>query len=155
MNKKLFQLARMVMKFAEVVTDKGTLIGELEVGTDVQIITEEGNLEAAPDGEYTADDKIYVIAEGKVTEVKETAVEDETIEEVLEEETPVEEAPVEDENLEAKLQEAEAKIAELEAKIAELEAQLAEKPVEEPIELSAVAKQNTEKKNGVLKYFQD
>lgn len=161
MNKsKLLQLARLVMKFAEVTTDKGSLIydGELIVGTEVSVENEDGSIADAPDGDYVAEDgTIIKVAEGKVTEIIAPEVEDvEPIEEELEEEEPVEE-PEEDKTaeLEAKIAELEALIEEKDKLIQELTDKLAEKPVEEPIQMSQVVKQSTDKKNGALKYFQD
>lgn len=147
----------MLMTFAEVKTDKGSLIydGELELETPVQIEDAEGNIVAAPDGDYTLEDgKIVVVTDGKVAEIKETPVEEETIEEVLEEEIHVEDEPATD----AKIAELEAKIAEYEATIAELQNKIKEledkinAPKEEPIELSAVVK-SKKADNPVLKYF--
>ena len=57
-------------------TDKGVLSyeGELEVGTAVTIVDEEGNATPAPDGEYVAEDgRTIVVSEGKVSEIKEAA----------------------------------------------------------------------------------
>lgn len=162
MNKKFLKLARMLMTFAEVKTDKGTLIydGELALDTPVQTEDADGNIVAAPDGEYTLEDgRVVVVAEGKVTEIKEAPVEEEVIDEALaEEEVPAEE-PVADEKdakiaeLEAKIAEYEATIAELNNKIAELENK-AEAPVEEAIELSACVSKKAKSDNPVLKYFQ-
>lgn len=161
MNKKFLKLARMLMTFAEVKTDKGTLIydGELALDTPVQTEDAEGNIVAAPDGEYTLEDgRVVVVAEGKVTEIKEAPIEEEVIDEVLaEEEVPAE--PTTDEKdakiaeLEAKIAEYEATIAELQNKIAELENK-AEAPVEEAIELSACVSKKAKSDNPVLKYFQ-
>lgn len=166
MNKKNFiKLARLIAKFAEVPTDKGTLIydGELAVGTE---LTDE-NGEPVADGEYTAEDgRILVVAEGKVAEIKEPETVDDVIEEVVEaeEEVPAEEvaeevAPVQDEKdiliaeLQAKIAEYESTITELENKIKELEDK-AEAPVEEPVALSAVAQPKPVKQSGALKYFE-
>lgn len=163
MNKKFLKLARMLMTFAEVKTDKGTLIydGELALETPVQTEDAEGNIVAAPDGDYTLEDgRVVVVAEGKVAEIKEAPIEEEVIEEVLaEEEAPAEAEPATDERdakiaeLEAKIAEYEATIAELNNKIAELENK-AEAPVEEAIELSACVVKKAKSDNPVLKYFQ-
>lgn len=160
MNKqKLLKLAKILMKFAEVDTDKGKLIyeGELIVGTEVNVEDENGEVIAAPDGEYTIDDKVIVVLGGVVTEIKETVV----VEPVeMEEETPTE-TPVKDEKdlkieeLEGLLKDRDAVIEELTAKIKDLEDKFNEKPVEEEVKLSAVAQVSTVKANGALKYFQD
>lgn len=164
MNKKNFiKLARLVAKFAEVVTDKGVLIldGELAVGEEV--VTEDA--ENVEDGEYTLEDgTVLVIKESKIAEIKPVEEEEPEApapaEEELEE-TPAEEpeAPTPDEKdekiaeLEAKVAEYETKIAELENKIKELE-DAAEAPKEEGIKLSAIAQQNNGKKSNALKYFE-
>lgn len=173
MNKKNFiKLARLIAKFAEVTTDKGTLIYDDELAVGIEVTDENGEVPA--DGEYTAEDgRIIIIEEGKVTELREPEPEetvDDAVEEVVEAEeaVPAEEvAPAEPEpepiqepdekdiliaELQAKLAEYETTISELENKIKELE-DAAEKPVEEPVALSAVVQQKTSK-SGALKYFE-
>ena len=112
-NKKfMLKLARMVMKFAEVETDKGLLTyeGELVVGNEV-FIEKDGELIPAEDGEYVAEDKTIVVKDGKIAEIV-----------MKEDEQPV---PIEGEDVEnptdntIKEDEKEVKIAELEAVIAE------------------------------------
>ena len=97
MNKTLImKLAKVMAKFSEVTTNKGTLTtdGELEVGVEVYVEGEDG-FEAAPDGEYETDDKIIVVADGKVTEIREKEKnEDEPVEEPIEEEMAAEEPAV-------------------------------------------------------------
>ena len=114
-NKKfMLKLARMVMKFAEVETDKGLLTyeGELVVGNEV-FIEKDGELIPAEDGEYVAEDKTIVVKDGKIAEIVEVNTEDEQ---------PV---PIEGEDVEnptdntIKEDEKDVKIAELEAVIAE------------------------------------
>lgn len=172
MNKKNFiKLARLIAKFAEVTTDKGTLIYDDELAVGIEVTDENG--EVPSDGEYTAEDgRIIVVAEGKVTELREPEPEetvDDAVEEVVEAEDaePIEPAEPEPEpepvqepdekdiliaELQAKLAEYETTITELENKIKELE-DAAEKPVEEPVSLSAVVQQKTSK-SGALKYFE-
>ena len=63
------KLARAIMKFASVVTDKGELIYEGDVlveGTDVFVEDENGEIVAAADGEYIAEDRRIVVKDGKV-----------------------------------------------------------------------------------------
>lgn len=65
---------------ASVATDGGDLSyeGELEVGTAVYVIDEEGNQTPAPDGDYkTTDGKTIKVADGKVTEIVEDSAEGE------------------------------------------------------------------------------
>ena len=73
MHKKLLKLAKMILNFEQTETDKGALIheGELAVGVEVFKEDENGELVAAEDGEYIADDKVIVVAEGKVAEIRE------------------------------------------------------------------------------------
>ena len=168
MNKKNFiKLARLIAKFAEVSTDKGTLIYDDELAVGIEVTDENGEVPA--DGEYTAEDgRIIVVAEGKVTELRDPEPEetvDDAVEEVVEAEEaeptaepeaePIQEPDEKDiliAELQAKLAEYETTISELENKIKELE-DAAESPVEEPVALSAVVQQKTSK-SGALKYFE-
>lgn len=86
MNLKALALKAVMAKLASQATDKGELSyeGELIEGTEVYIIAEDGEPQAAPDGEYTTEDgKVIVVAEGKVAEIREP-------------EAPAEEAPAEE-----------------------------------------------------------
>lgn len=106
------KLAKLLLKFAEVETDKGLLTyeGELVVGNEV-FIEKDGELIPAEDGEYVAEDKTIVVKDGKIAEIV-----------MKEDEQPV---PIEGEDIEKptdntiKEDEKEVKIAELEAVIAE------------------------------------
>ena len=126
-------LQKLLLQFGEVSTDKGLLEytgEELVVGAEVFI---EGN--PAPDGEYKiAEDKVIVVADGKVAEIKEPAPEPEP--------EPAPEVPVEAEEdlvtvIEPLVNEINAVKAELEAvksRLAEIESKLQEdaaKPAEE------------------------
>ena len=127
-------LQKLLLQFGEVSTDKGLLEytgEELVVGAEVFI---EGN--PAPDGEYKiAEDKVIVVADGKVAEIKEPAPEPEP--------EPAPEVPVEaaEEDLvtviEPLVNEINAVKAELEAvksRLAEIESKLLEdaaKPADE------------------------
>lgn len=124
-------LRALLLKAGEVETDNGKLIwegeGELTVGTEVFIETADGeNVEVvpAPDGEYKADGKTYVVKDGKVDEIRDENVAEEPAEEPAEEE-PVEaeetEAEPADENDETPEEEPlEDRVARLEARIAEI-----------------------------------
>lgn len=70
MSKLKNALRKLLAEFGEIETDKGTLVydGELEVGIEVMI---DGAV--AEDGEYEAEDKVIVVAEGKVAEIREKA----------------------------------------------------------------------------------
>lgn len=157
MNKKFLALARLIMKFSEVKTDKGSLIleGELTLDAPVQIEDADGNVVAAPDDTYTLEDgRVVVVKDGKVAEIKDAPVEEETVEEALEEVTT--EEPTKDEKdlrieeLEGLLKDRDAVIEELTAKIKELEDKL-NAPVEEAVEVKASAQ--CKYNNNFNKYF--
>lgn len=138
-------LQKLLLQFGEVSTDKGLLEytgEELVVGAEVFI---EGN--PAPDGEYKiAEDKVIVVADGKVAEIKEPAPEPEP--------EPAPEVPVEaaEEDLvmviEPLVNEINAVKAELEAvksRLAEIESKLMEdaaKPAEEEFKTQNGTKSN-------------
>lgn len=113
------KLAKLLLKFAEVETDKGLLTyeGELVVGNEV-FIEKDGELIPAEDGEYVAEDKTIVVKDGKIAEIVEVEVE-------VEQPAPEGEVMIEGEDVEnptdntIKEDEKDVKIAELEAVIAE------------------------------------
>lgn len=162
---KFFKLAKMILKLAEIKTDKETLIveGEIEVGKPVLVETEEGPVEAA-DGEYTLEDgTVIVIEAGVITEIRplekpEEAEPEENIE-TLEEPIEQPEQPENDESevvaqLEERIAELEAQLAEKDEKIAELENKVTEQ--EEKLKLSVetpLIKKNKTIENKALKYF--
>lgn len=154
MTKNFLKLARLVMRFAEVKTDKSPLIyeGELAVGIEVMVEDEEGNVVAASDGEYNLEDgRVVVVKDGKVAEIKEAPVTEETIEEVLEEETPAkDEKDLRIEELEGLLKDRDAIIAELTAKIKDLESKLNE-PAEEALEMKASAQEKINNFTNIFK----
>ena len=87
---KLLRLAKALLSLSQTITDKGTLIAEteIEVGVEVFIEDENGEMVAAPDGDYTTDDKVITVVDGKVTEIKDKEKEvTEPIEEPKPEET--------------------------------------------------------------------
>lgn len=158
-QKLKIMLRALILKAGEVETDKGRLIydgEELTVGTEVFVENAEGEeveVLPAPDGEYEADGKTYVVADGKIAEIREP--EEEQSEE-MEEEAPAAEPadendePNEGESLEERVARLEARVAEfsegidrilngiaaLEGRIEELEAKLGEleKPAADPAE---------------------
>lgn len=154
MTKNFLKLARLVMRFAEVKTDKGSLIydGELAVDIKVMVEDEEGNVVAAPDGEYNLEDgRVVVVKDGKVAEIKEAPVTEETIEEVLEEETPAkDEKDLRIEELEGLLKDRDAIIEELNAKIKDLESKLNE-PAEEALKMKASAQEKINNFTNIFK----
>lgn len=113
------KLAKLLLKFAEVETDKGLLTyeGELEVGNEV-FIEKDGELIPAEDGEYVAGDKTITVKDGKIAKIVEVEVE-------VEQPAPTEGVMIEGEDVEnptdntIKEDEKDVKIAELQAVIAE------------------------------------
>ena len=113
------KLAKLLLKFAEVETDKGLLTyeGELVVGNEV-FIEKDGELIPAEDGEYVAEDKTIVVKDGKIAEIVEVNTEDE-------QPAPEDRVMIEGEDVEnptddtIKEDEKDVKIAELEEVIAE------------------------------------
>ena len=74
------KLKKLLQEFAEVETNKGTLYteGELEVG--VEVFDADDN--PVEDGEYETEEKVIVIADGKVTEIREKTEDGEEVVEV-------------------------------------------------------------------------
>lgn len=122
-------LQKLLLQFGEVSTDKGLLEytgEELVVGAEVFI---EG--EPAPDGEYKiAEDKVIVVADGKVAEIKEPAPEpepepepkpEEVVEAATEEElvTIIEPLVNEIKAVKAELETVKSRLAEIESKLLE------------------------------------
>ena len=101
-NKMKLLFKSIFTQFGSVVSVEGQQIiwdqdGELAVGYDVYMEQEDENGELqyvpVPDGEYRVEDKVIVIADGKVSEIKEeTTVEPEEKPAEMEE-TPAPEAP--------------------------------------------------------------
>ena len=155
-NKLKTILKKMLEVFSNISTDKGLLSyaseGEMpEIGENVYIVDEEGNEEAAPNGEYkTEKGDVIVVEDGKVVEIRNANEEEEEVivevpvEENLEDVEvvePVEPEPVneeaesipepEEDPFEARLAALEARLAALEARLAALEAEPAVESVEE------------------------
>lgn len=167
MNQNVIKLWKQILKLASIMTDKAELVVESELAEGVEVYVErDGEYVAAEDGEYEAEDKIIVVADGRVTEirVKEEPKPEEVVEKNLAEEEVVIEEPQTDER-DARIAELEARVAELENlvgekdnKIAELEAILANRDNElEELRMSAdiPAKEavKKEEKTGALRYF--
>ena len=78
-------LRSLMLNAGSLVTDKGELLyegDELEVGKEVFVTGEDGEIVAAEDGEYKVEGKTIVVAEGKVSEIREDEAQDEPAEEV-------------------------------------------------------------------------
>ena len=150
MSKLRDKLAKMLLKFDSISTDKADLFydheGELVVGDEVYTYNEAGDRVPVADGEYLSDNIVYDIENSKVTEIKRFETPDPTKEdleampadpaspEAAPEATP-EEEPKEDPKvatLESKVTELESKVTELISKVEELTAKV-ETPVVEPI----------------------
>ena len=155
MSKLRDKLAKMLLKFDSISTDKADLFydheGELVVGDEVYTYNEAGDRVPVADGEYLSDNIVYDIENSKVTEIKRFESPDPVTEDLeampAEPETPAapeaapEEMPKEDPKvadpevlaaLESKVTELESKVTELVAKMAELMTKV-ETPVVEPI----------------------
>ena len=164
-NKKfMLKLARMVMKFAEVETDKGLLTyeGELVVGNEV-FIEKDGELIPAEDGEYVAEDKTIVVKDGKIAEIvmkedEQPSPEEEVMIEGEDVENPTDNTIKEDEKdvriaeLESIIVEKDKEIESLKAEIEEMKTKLQmstdKSPKEKMKEIEDAIKQNP-----ALKYF--
>lgn len=169
---KLLKLAKMVMQFAELQSDKGTLTfdGELAVGTEVYIEVD-GEFQPAQDGEYLTETQKITVKDGKVEEIEAIEMpEPEPIEEMAEELEP--EPTIEPDERDTTIAELQAEVARLTEEIAVKDTEieklkgeneqlkievetLKNKPVEEPIKMNKTDLQpfnNTE--NKALKYFQ-
>ena len=157
---KLLKLAKMVLSFEQTETDKGVLVheGELAVGTEVFIEDEQGELQPAEDGEYLFEEKVIVVAEGKVAEIKEKEPEqpaegqkpeqmDEATEAALaEKDARIVELEAALEAKDQELADKDARIGELETELEDLKAKLAEsdaRSAEEELKMSKQNKTNT------------
>ena len=117
---------------ASVATDGGELSyeGELEVGTEVFVIDEEGNKTPAQDGDYKAEDgKTIKVADGKVAEIVEETAEEST--EDAKDETAEQMETLSKENAELKAQ-----VAELQKQVQELKNKPLAKSAHEELETS-------------------
>lgn len=157
----MMKLAKLIMKFAEIETDKGELIYEGELVEGVEVFIEiEDELTPAPDGEYRTEDRVITVEGGKVVKIEEVVVEDPK-EEPTEDPEPVEMDEKDDRiaELEARVAEMEAVIAEKDARIAELEAELAsaneklEMSIAKPAHIEVKDSTVKNKENKALKYF--
>lgn len=120
MNKsKLLQFARLLKMMSELNTNNGILIADsdIEVGVEVFVQNEEGELIPANDGEYETDDAIYTVEGGKVTDIKAKEPEEPITEEPVVEENATEEPTEEPVEEPTATDERDARIAELEAEI--------------------------------------
>ena len=155
----MLKLARMVMKFAEVETDKGLLTyeGELVVGNEV-FIEKDGELIPAEDGEYVAEDKTIVVKDGKIAEIvmkedeQPVPIEGEDVENPTDNTIKEDEKDIKIAELEAVIVEKDKEIESLKAEIEEMKTKLQmstdKSPKEKMKEIEDAIKQNP-----ALKYF--
>ena len=145
MSKLRDKLAKMLLKFDSISTDKADLFydheGELVVGDEVYTYNEAGDRVPVADGEYLSDNIVYDIENSKVTEIKRFETPDPTKEdleampsspEAAPEVTPEATPDPKVAELESKVTELESKVTELVSKVEELTAKI-ETPVVEPI----------------------
>ena len=154
------KLAKLLLKFAEVETDKGLLTyeGELVVGNEV-FIEKDGELIPAEDGEYVAVDKTIVVKDGKIAEIVEVSKEDEQPVPIEGEdvEKPTEEV-VEDEK-DIRIKELESIIAEKDNEIESLKAEIEEMKTKLQMSTDKSPKEKMKeiedaiKQNPALRYF--
>lgn len=124
MNKLRDKLAKMLLKFDSISTDKADLFydheGELVVGDEVYTYNEDGDRVPVADGEYLSDNNVYDIKDSKVDEIKRRESSDPAMEDLEVVETPVVEEPV------VEMPKEDPKVAELETKVTELETTISE-----------------------------
>ena len=153
------KLAKLLLKFAEVETDKGLLTyeGELVVGNEV-FIEKDGELIPAEDGEYVAEDKTIVVKDGKIAEIvmkedeQPVPIEGEDVENPTDNTIKEDEKDIKIAELEAVIKEKDNEIESLKAEIEEMKTKLQmstdKSPKEKMKEIEDAIKQNP-----ALKYF--
>lgn len=160
------KLVKLLLKFAEVETDKGLLTyeGELVVGNEV-FIEKDGELIPAEDGEYVAEDKTIIVKDGKIAEIVEVnnegeqpmpeegvMIEGEDVENPTDNTIKEDEKDVKIAELEAVIVEKDKEIESLKAEIEEMKTKLQmstdKSPKEKMKEIEDAIKQNP-----ALKYF--
>ena len=174
MNSKLLKLARIMLRFSTTMVGEKEWIhdGNLEIGTEVYIEDEKGELIPVADGEYETENMKIVVKDGKVEELTEITPEPEPEPEpqpmaAEPEPEPTPEPEPQPDEKDAKIAELTTKIAELEAKITVLTEELDNKndlieelqeklvkPLENPITMSATIRENNGKTSGAMKYFE-
>lgn len=157
MKRKLLAFARLLKCFEEVTTDRGILVSDndIEVGSEVFILKENGELTPADSGRYVTETMIYEVEGGFITKIEVVEPEpqpeqqpEQLEEEIIEVEQPALSDP-EIEQLKAKITELEAVIKEKDEEIARLKAEL-EQPTEEIIEpQKKVEEYSTQRKTGL------
>lgn len=140
MNKFREAVKELLMKYSDVMTDKGELEWEEDAQLEVGYKVYQNDM-PAPDGEYRVDDKIFVVVDGAVAEIRDMAVPDEEGDKKVEEEMKKEKCADEEAlaAMEARISALETKIEELmgmieaaDTKMASVEEKLAEIETKEP-----------------------
>lgn len=73
-KKMRLQLAKLLTLYAEKPTEEGlTLVSEndFELGSEIFVLTENGDIEVAPDGVYHVDGVTYTVADGLISSIEE------------------------------------------------------------------------------------
>lgn len=142
MNKiNRLKLAKMLLQFGYLKTDKGVLSYEGELAEGIEVFLEEGDeLVTAPDGTYITDDVIVEVADGKIIKIETKEIVEEIIEESkdepkqeeekLAEEEVVKEKVAQEEPAEPEKDEKDVRIEELEAEVESLNATIEAKDAE-------------------------
>lgn len=144
-TKKMFNAT--TKKFEEVLVSENEdvlIVEALEVGAEVEVLTDDAKVETAEDGTYIieSEEVEVTIEEGVITEIE--TISEETEQEMAseEEEEEMQEETSEETNTEEEeadiMAEMMSKIAQFEARLEELEAKLAEKEEEEVMEFKAI-----------------
>lgn len=151
MKRKLLAFARLLKCFEEVTTDRGILVSDndIEVGSEVFILKENGELTPADSGRYVTETMIYEVEGGFITKIEVVETQPEPQPEQLEVVEEIVEPNPEIEQLRAKITELEAVIKEKDEEIARLKAEL-EQPTEEIIETQKkVEEYSNQRKTGL------
>lgn len=139
-------LAKIVGKFEQVTTDKGVLTydGELEVGKDVYVLENDGEVTDADDGEYKLEDgTVIVVAGSKIAEIRKPeeqpveAAEEEPAGEIADD-VDIHNLAAEVERIKGELEHKKEEIAELKERVAALEGKAGE--TEEALRKMSAAK---------------
>lgn len=130
MSKLRDKLAKMLLKFDSISTDKADLFydheGELVVGDEVYTYNEAGDRVPVADGEYLSDNIVYDIENSKVTEIKRFETPDPAKEDLEAMPASPEASPEAPTMPEEKPNELESKVTELETTISEMKSMIEE-----------------------------
>lgn len=166
MKEQVLKLRKMLLSLAEVITEQGILIyeGDLVIGTEV-FIEADGEFISPADGEYVAEDKVIIVADGKVAEIKEKEQPEEEpivpeviVQQAEEEEPEVVEVvePEEVRDLEKEIEELKTKLEEKDNKISELQEIIDKQNAElrQSSDIPATEREKNKVVKGALRFFQ-